>query len=60
MDFGCHGAAWAMWMKGWPQRVFAYALKLKTAQHNEVEDDVVPVSLSDASAILLPSGLAVQ
>jgi predicted dehydrogenase len=56
MDFGCYGAAWAMWMKGRPQRVFAYALKLKTAQHNEVEDDVeILLEYPDASAILLPS-----
>ncbi len=56
MDFGCYGAAWAMWMKGRPQRVFAYSLQLKTAQHNEVEDDaVVLLEYPDASAILLPS-----
>jgi len=56
MDFACYGANWAMWMKGRPQRVFAYSLKLKTAQHNEVEDDaVVLLEYLDASAILLPS-----
>jgi predicted dehydrogenase len=56
MDFACYGANWAMWMKGRPERVFAYALKLKTAQHNEVEDDaVVLLEYKDASAILLPS-----
>jgi predicted dehydrogenase len=56
MDFGCYGAAWAMWMKGRPQRVFAYALKLKTAEHNEVEDDAeILLEYPDASAILLPS-----
>ena len=56
MDFGCYGAAWAMWMKGRPQRVFAYSLKLKTDQHNEVEDDAVMVlEYPDASAILMPS-----
>ncbi|MGA2983829.1 MAG: Gfo/Idh/MocA family oxidoreductase [Terriglobia bacterium] len=56
MDFACYGANWAMWMKGRPERVFAYSLKLKTAQHNEVEDDaVVLLEYSDASAILLPS-----
>ena len=56
MDFGCYGADWAMWMKGRPQRVFAYSLKLKTAQQNEVEDDaVVVLEYPDATAILLPS-----
>jgi predicted dehydrogenase len=56
MDFGCYGAAWAMWIKGRPLRVFAYSLKLKTAQHNEVEDDaVVVLEYPDATAILLPS-----
>jgi predicted dehydrogenase len=45
-----------MWVKGRPQRVFAYSLKLKTAQHNEVEDDaVVVLEYPDATAILLPS-----
>jgi predicted dehydrogenase len=56
MDFACYGADWAMWLKGRPERVFAYSLKLKTAQHNEVEDDAeVILEYSDASAILLPS-----
>jgi predicted dehydrogenase len=56
IDFGCYGAAWAMWIKGRPQRVFAYSLKLKTAQHNEVEDDaVILLEYTDATAILLPS-----
>jgi predicted dehydrogenase len=56
MDFGCYGAAWALWVKGRPQRVYAYSLKLKTAQHNAVEDDaVVVLEYPDATAILLPS-----
>jgi predicted dehydrogenase len=56
MDFGCYGANWAMWVKGRPERVFAYSLKLKVAQHNEVEDDaVVLLEYPDATAILLPS-----
>jgi predicted dehydrogenase len=56
MDFGCYGANWALWVKGRPQRVYAYSLKLKTAQHNEVEDDVtVVLEYPDATAILLPS-----
>jgi predicted dehydrogenase len=56
MDFACYGADWALWVKGRPQRVYAYALKLKTAQHNNVEDDaVVLLEYPDATAILLPS-----
>lgn len=56
MDFACYGADWALWVKGRPQRVYAYALKLKTAQHNNVEDDaVVLLEYPDAAAILLPS-----
>ena len=43
MDFACYGADWALWVKGRPRRVFAYSLKLKTAQHNEVEDDATEV-----------------
>jgi predicted dehydrogenase len=56
MDFACYGANWAMWVKGRPTRVFAYSLKLKTDQHNEVEDDaVVLLEYPDATAVLLPS-----
>jgi predicted dehydrogenase len=56
MDFTCYGADWALWVKGRPQRVYAYSLKLKTAQHNKVEDDaVVLLEYPDATAILLPS-----
>jgi len=58
MDFACYGANWAMWTKGRPERVFAYSLKLKTAQHNEVEDDaVVLLEYADATAILMPPGI---
>jgi len=56
MDFACYGADWAIWLKGRPQRVYAYSLKLKTAQQNEVEDDaVVLLEYADATAVLLPS-----
>ena len=56
MDFTCYGADWALWVKGRPQRVYAYSLKLKTAQHNKVEDDaVVLLEYPDSTAILLPS-----
>jgi predicted dehydrogenase len=56
MDFACYGANWAVWIKGRPERVFAYALKLKVAQHNAVEDDAtVVLEYPDATAILMPS-----
>lgn len=56
MDFGCYGADWAMWLKGRPQRVYAYSLKLKTAQPQDVEDDaVIVLEYADSTAILLPS-----
>jgi scyllo-inositol 2-dehydrogenase (NADP+) len=56
MDFGCYGAELALWLKGRPSRVFAYSLKLKTAQHNAVEDDaVILLEYPDATAVLMPS-----
>ena len=56
MDFGCYGADWAMVLKGRPRRVYATSLKLKTEQHNVVEDDAtVLLEYADATAILMPS-----
>ena len=56
MDFGCYGADWAMVLKGRPRRVYATSLKLKTEQHNAVEDDAtVLLEYPDATAILMPS-----
>ena len=56
VDFGCYGADWALWLKGRPRRVYATALRLKTEQHNAVEDDAVLVlEYPDATAILEPS-----
>jgi predicted dehydrogenase len=56
MDFGCYGAEWALWLKGRPARVYAHTLKLKTAQHNAVDDDaVILLEYPDATAVLLPS-----
>jgi predicted dehydrogenase len=56
MDFGCYGADWAMVLKGRPTRVYAMSLKLKTEQHNAVEDDAtVLLEYPDATAILMPS-----
>lgn len=39
MDFGCYGAELSLWLKGRPMRVFATISKLKTEQHNQVDDD---------------------
>lgn len=56
VDFGCYGAEMALWLKGRPQRVYAYSLKLKTDQHNKVDDDdVILLEYPDATAILEPS-----
>ena len=56
MDFGCYGADWAMVLKGRPKQVYATSLKLKTEQHNAVEDDAtVLLDYADATAILMPS-----
>jgi predicted dehydrogenase len=56
MDFGCYGADWALWLKGRPTRVFATSTKLKTDQHNAVEDDAtIILEYPDATAILMPS-----
>jgi predicted dehydrogenase len=56
MDFGCYGAALALWLKGRPERVFARSLKLKVKQHNAVEDDaVIVLEYPDGTAVLEPS-----
>jgi len=53
MDFGTYGAEWAMWLKGRPTRVFAYTLKLKTDQHNAVDDDAtLLLEYPDAVAVI--------
>src|SRR5215472_8784264 len=53
MDFGCYGAEWAMWLKGRPQKVYAYTLKLKTEQHNKVDDDAtILLEYPDGRAII--------
>jgi predicted dehydrogenase len=55
-DFGCYGADWALWLKGRPKRVYATSLKLKSEQHNPVEDDaIIVLEYTDATAILMPS-----
>jgi predicted dehydrogenase len=56
VDFGCYGAEWALWLKGRPSSVFAYSLKLKTAQANAVDDDaVILLEYPDATAIIQAS-----
>jgi predicted dehydrogenase len=56
MDFGCYGADLAVWLKGMPEKVFARALTLKTAQHNAVEDDaVILLEYRDATSLVEPS-----
>lgn len=56
MDFGCYGAELALWLKGRPTRVFATAKKLKTARHNDVDDDAtIVLDYPDATVIVEPS-----
>jgi predicted dehydrogenase len=53
VDFGCYGAEWAVWLKGRPTRVYATSLKLKTEQHNSVDDDATMVlDYPDATVIV--------
>ncbi len=53
MDFGCYGAELALWLKGRPTRVYATAQKLKTEQHNKVDDDAtIVLEYPDATAIV--------
>ena len=53
VDFGCYGAEWAIWLKGMPTRVFATAKKIKTSQHNQVDDDAtIILDYPDGTAIL--------
>jgi predicted dehydrogenase len=56
IDFGCYGAEWALWLKGRPSRVYAYTLKLKTEQHNRVDDDAtILLEYPDAVGVLQAS-----
>jgi scyllo-inositol 2-dehydrogenase (NADP+) len=53
MDFGCYGAELSLWLKGRPARVFATTSKLKTEQHNEVDDDAtILLEYPDATAVI--------
>ncbi len=56
MDFGCYGAEWALWLKGRPTRVYATTHKLKTEQHNQVDDDAtIVLDYPDATVTVEPS-----
>jgi predicted dehydrogenase len=56
MDFGCYGAELALWLKGRPTRVYATSDKLKTQQHNKVDDDAtIMLDYPDATAIIQAS-----
>ena len=56
VDFGCYGAEWALWLKGRPKSVYAYALKLKTEQHNAVDDDAtILLEYADGTVIIQAS-----
>jgi predicted dehydrogenase len=56
IDFGCYGAEWALWLKGRPSRVYTHTLKLKTQQHNKVDDDAtILLEYQDAVAVLQAS-----
>ena len=56
MDFGCYGAEWAVWLKGLPTKVYATTRKLKTSQHNLVDDDAtIVLDYADGTAILQAS-----
>jgi scyllo-inositol 2-dehydrogenase (NADP+) len=56
VDFGCYGAEWALWLKGRPTSVFATTLKLKTDQHNAVDDDAtILLEYPDATVVIQAS-----
>ena len=53
MDFGCYGAEMALLLRGRPMRVYATARKLKTDQHNRVDDDAtILLDYPDATAVI--------
>ena len=56
MDFGCYGAEWALWLKARPTRVYATTRKLKSDQHNQVDDDATLVlDYPNATVVIEPS-----
>lgn len=56
MDFGCYGAEMALLLRGRPLRVYATTRKLKTDQHNRVDDDAtILLDYADATAVIEPS-----
>jgi predicted dehydrogenase len=53
MDFGCYGAEMTLLLRGRPMRVYATARKLKTDQHNRVDDDAtIVLDYPDATAVI--------
>ena len=53
MDFGCYGAEFSVWLKGRPARVFATTRRLKTDQHNAVDDDAtIVLEYPDATTVI--------
>jgi predicted dehydrogenase len=53
VDFGCYGAELSLWLKGRPQRVYASTRKLKTDQHNAVDDDaLIVLDYPDATSVI--------
>jgi predicted dehydrogenase len=53
MDFGCYGAEMALLLRGRPMRVYAVARKLKTDEHNRVDDDAtIYLDYPDATAVV--------
>jgi predicted dehydrogenase len=53
MDFGCYGAEWALWVKGRPTSVYATTRKMKTDQHNRVDDDAtLTLNYPDSTAVI--------
>ena len=53
MDFGCYGAAWALWIKGRPTSVYATTRNLKIDQHNRVDDDAtLTLNYPDSTAVV--------
>jgi predicted dehydrogenase len=56
MDFGCYGAEMVLLLKGRPMRVYATTRKLKTDQHNSVDDDAtIVLDYPDGTVLIEPS-----
>jgi predicted dehydrogenase len=56
MEFGSDGAEWALWLKGRPSSVYAYALKLKKGSPEGADDDdVILLKYPDGTATMQAS-----